>query len=76
MLLCDLLIFLQLNCVFVLTASQDLLKWAANEENRALQDVANQLAELNLVWTEVQRDFCGRSYSYFGLPILCSMIFV
>nr|KAG5691286.1 hypothetical protein BaRGS_017252 [Batillaria attramentaria] len=39
-------------------ASQDMLKWAANEENRALQDVANQLAELNLVWTEVQREFC------------------
>ncbi|KAH9519350.1 hypothetical protein Btru_075313 [Bulinus truncatus] len=39
------------------TVSQDLLKWAINEENRALQDVANQLAELNLLWTEVQREF-------------------
>ncbi|BFZ15828.1 hypothetical protein BsWGS_18867 [Bradybaena similaris] len=37
--------------------SQDFLKWAVNEENRALQDVANQLAELNLLWTEVQREF-------------------
>ncbi|CAL1528317.1 unnamed protein product [Lymnaea stagnalis] len=36
--------------------SQDFLKWAVNEENRALQDVANQLAELNLLWTEVQRE--------------------
>ena len=44
----------------MLSASQDLLKWAANEENRALQDIANQLAELSLVWTEVQREFCGR----------------
>lgn len=39
--------------------SQDFLKWAVNEENRALQDVANQLAELNLLWTEVQREFGG-----------------
>lgn len=45
---------------FISLASQDLLKWATNEENRALQDVANQLAELNLVWTEVQREFCGK----------------
>lgn len=45
-------------------ASQDLLKWAANEENRALQDVANQLAELNLVWTEVQREFCEQIKDY------------
>lgn len=45
-------------------ASQDLLKWAANEENRAMQDVANQLAELNLVWTEVQREFCEHIKEY------------
>ncbi|KAL8615635.1 hypothetical protein ACOMHN_026625 [Nucella lapillus] len=45
-------------------ASQDLLKWAANEENRALQDIANQLAELNLVWTEVQREFCEHIKEY------------
>ncbi|XP_025085604.1 uncharacterized protein LOC112559005 [Pomacea canaliculata] len=46
------------------SASQDLLKWATNEENRALQDVANQLAELNLVWTEVQREFCEHIKEY------------
>lgn len=45
-------------------ASQDLLKWVANEENRALQDVVSQLAELNLVWTEVQRDFCEHIKDY------------
>ncbi|KAK7098166.1 uncharacterized protein [Littorina saxatilis] len=45
-------------------ASQDLLKWAANEENRALQDVANQMAELNLAWAEVQRDFCENLKEY------------
>ncbi|XP_005110353.1 arp2/3 complex-activating protein rickA isoform X2 [Aplysia californica] len=39
------------------TVSQDFLKWAVNEENRAVQDVANQLAELNLLWTEIQREF-------------------
>ncbi|XP_041367266.1 uncharacterized protein LOC121381916 [Gigantopelta aegis] len=38
-------------------ASQDFLKWASNEENRAIQDVANQLAELNLAWSEIQREF-------------------
>ena len=37
--------------------SQDFLKWAVNEDNRAVQDVAHQLAELNLLWTEVQREF-------------------
>ncbi|GFO41716.1 Zinc-binding alcohol dehydrogenase domain-containing protein 2 [Plakobranchus ocellatus] len=37
--------------------AQDLLKWAVHEENRAVQDVANQLAELNLLWTEVQQEF-------------------
>ncbi|GFS18976.1 zinc-binding alcohol dehydrogenase domain-containing protein 2 [Elysia marginata] len=37
--------------------AQDLLKWAVHEDNRALQDVINQLAELNLLWTEVQQEF-------------------
>ncbi|RUS77157.1 hypothetical protein EGW08_015080 [Elysia chlorotica] len=37
--------------------AQDLLKWAVHEDNRALQDVVNQLAELNLLWTEVQHEF-------------------
>lgn len=33
------------------------MKWAANEENRAIQDVSSQVSELNLVWTEAQREF-------------------
>ncbi|XP_046329067.1 uncharacterized protein LOC124112918 isoform X1 [Haliotis rufescens] len=45
-------------------ASQDLLKWTAHEDNRAIQDVANQLAELNLVWTEVQREFIEHIKEY------------
>ncbi|XP_064601843.1 uncharacterized protein LOC135467871 [Liolophura sinensis] len=40
------------------SAAQYMLKWAENEENRAVQDVVAQLAELNLVWTEVQKDLC------------------
>lgn len=38
-------------------ASNDMLRWAANEENRAIQDVVNQISELNTQWTDVQRDF-------------------
>ncbi|XP_060064503.1 uncharacterized protein LOC132544869 [Ylistrum balloti] len=38
-------------------ASNDMLRWAANEENRAIQDVVNQAAELSTQWTDVQRDF-------------------
>lgn len=39
------------------TATQDMLKWSMNEENPAIQDTFVQLAELNTVWTEVQREF-------------------
>lgn len=39
------------------SASQDMVKWATCDENRAIQDVMSQLAELNSMWTDVQRDF-------------------
>ncbi|XP_071119982.1 coiled-coil domain-containing protein 39-like isoform X1 [Mytilus edulis] len=38
------------------SASQDMLRWSANEENRAIQDVCNHISELNLQWTEAQRE--------------------
>lgn len=44
--------------------AQDLLKWAIHEDNRALQDVINQLAELNLLWTEVQQEFAEHIKDY------------
>jgi uncharacterized protein YpuA (DUF1002 family) len=34
-----------------------MVKWASNEQNRAIQDVVNQMMELNLIYTEVQREF-------------------
>lgn len=39
------------------SAAQDMVKWAAADENRAIQDIMSQLAELNTLWTDVQRDF-------------------
>lgn len=42
-----------------LSASNDLLKWAVRGENRAIQETAAQLVELNMIWTEVQKGFCG-----------------
>lgn len=41
------------------TALLDLLKWATKDENRAIQETFTQLAELNALWTEVQKDFTG-----------------
>ncbi|KAJ8303887.1 hypothetical protein KUTeg_017470 [Tegillarca granosa] len=46
------------------TASQDFSRWAAGEENRAIQDVINQMSELNLSWTEVQREFSEHLKEY------------
>ncbi|XP_069693565.1 uncharacterized protein [Periplaneta americana] len=39
------------------TATQDMLKWSLSEENPAIQDTFVQLAELNSLWTEVQKEF-------------------
>uniref|UniRef100_A0A147BHM0 Putative myosin-i heavy chain-like protein n=1 Tax=Ixodes ricinus TaxID=34613 RepID=A0A147BHM0_IXORI len=39
------------------SVSQDLVLWAQADENRVIQDVMSQLAELNTFWTDVQRDF-------------------
>ena len=36
-----------------------MIKWASGEENRAIQDVVNQMVELNLLYTEVQAEFAG-----------------
>ncbi|KAJ8304327.1 hypothetical protein KUTeg_017910, partial [Tegillarca granosa] len=46
------------------SASQDFSRWAAGEENRAIQDVINQMSELNLSWTEVQREFSEHLKEY------------
>lgn len=46
------------------SACQDMMRWAANEENRAIQDVANHIAELNLLWTDVQKDFIEHLKEY------------
>lgn len=41
------------------TASEDTMRWAAAHENRAIAETFSHLAELSLVWTDVQRDFTG-----------------
>ena len=45
------------------TATQDMLKWSMTEENPAIQDTFVQLAELNAIWTEVQREFAGVQFA-------------
>ena len=39
----------------------DLLKWSLRGENRAIQETAAQLVELNMVWSDVQKSFCGNA---------------
>ena len=46
------------------SAAQYLVKWAANEENRAIQDVSQHITELNQIWTEAQRDFVGEIFKF------------
>lgn len=44
------------------TASEDLLRWSGgSHENRAIEETFVHLAELSLLWSEVQRDFAGMS---------------
>ncbi len=44
----------------LLPAAQLLQKWSQNEDSPALQDVLHMVYELNLMWTEAQRDFIGQ----------------
>ncbi|XP_066995449.1 uncharacterized protein [Anabrus simplex] len=39
------------------TAARDLVKWSMNNENQVIQTTFTQLAELNVLWTEVQKEF-------------------
>ncbi|XP_074660736.1 uncharacterized protein LOC141913171 [Tubulanus polymorphus] len=39
------------------SAAQYMMKWALQEDDRAIQDVVCQMGELNILWTEVQREF-------------------
>jgi len=43
------------------SAADDLLKWGLRGENRAVKDAVSQLMELNMIWSDVQRDFLGSS---------------
>ncbi|XP_071519591.1 uncharacterized protein [Panulirus ornatus] len=47
------------------TASEDLLRWSGgNHENRAIEETFVHLAELSLLWSEVQRDFADELKEY------------
>lgn len=53
------------------SALDDLLKWSLRGESRALQETIAQLVELNLIWSDVQKQFTGScvQFLYQG-PIL------
>lgn len=38
---------------------QDMMNWACNDENRALQELFAHLTDLNSLWCEVQTQFAG-----------------
>ena len=42
------------------SATSDLLKWALRGENRAIQETVSQLMELNIIWSDVQKNFSGK----------------
>ncbi|XP_068250128.1 uncharacterized protein, partial [Palaemon carinicauda] len=44
--------------------SEDILKWACSHENRAIGETFGYLAELALIWTEVQREFADQLKEY------------
>jgi hypothetical protein len=41
------------------SALGDLLKWSLRGENRAIQETAAQLVELNMIWSDAQKNFAG-----------------
>ena len=56
------------------SAADDLLKWALRGENRAVKDAVSQVMELNMIWSDVQRDFSGKpdvkhSHLFVGLTL-------
>jgi len=46
------------------SAADDLLKWGLRGENRAVKDAVSQLMELNMIWSDVQRDFLDHLKDY------------
>jgi len=47
------------------SAAGDLLKWSLRSENRAIQETAAQLVELNMIWSDVQKHFCGNYLNFY-----------
>ncbi|KAL4225376.1 hypothetical protein ACF0H5_016065 [Mactra antiquata] len=46
------------------TAAQDMMRWASHEENRAVKDVVSNIADIFLIWTEVQNTFLSHLKEY------------
>lgn len=42
----------------------DLLKWSLRGENRAIQETAAQLVELNMIWSDAQKNFAGLNFDF------------
>ena len=60
------------------SAAGDLLKWSLRGENRAIQETAAQLVELNMIWSEVKikhmlkkTSHCAFHEIMFNLTIKC-----
>ena len=43
-------------------AAQDLVRWSLRDENRAVQEVAQLLAELTTIYADVQNEFNGERW--------------
>ncbi|KAK4026191.1 uncharacterized protein LOC116926133 [Daphnia magna] len=46
------------------SALGDLLKWSLRGENRAIQETAAQLVELNMIWSDAQKSFTDNLKDY------------
>lgn len=45
-------------------AAQDMTRWAVHQENRAIQDVITNIADLFALWTDVQKTFINSLKEY------------
>ena len=46
------------------SAVSDLLKWSLRGENKAVEETAAQLVELNMIWSGAQKHFAGLIFQY------------
>ena len=49
---------------FCFPVAQDMMVWSHTDENRAIQDVMEQINELHNFWADSQKDFLGKFISF------------